>query len=142
MAFWIVNGYVDGGISVTCRRCMADQIIGQNQAEEIVRARGLHIIRCNNCESIEFLNDKKPIENYKGGISDYDTDRVKNAIELISKTWEPSFDKFTDHTNNGSTTYTRVNLLYNRNECLGALNIIKQFIEEFAPTETEEKNHE
>ena len=69
------------------------------------------------------------LKNYNGGLIDADVSKVYEAIDIIKNMWAPTTGGFKD----SDKYYQYIDFIYTKQECLDALEIVKKFIEEFAP---------
>ena len=78
---------------------------------------------------ISYIFSADDTKNHKGGLVDSDVLKISDAINIIKDMWSPPSGGFIE---NGQY-YQYIDFIYTKKECLDALEIVKKFIEEFAP---------
>lgn len=70
----------------------------------------------------------------KGGLENSEYLRVKHALDVVSSMSMPPMAGFIEDGKN----YNYIDFIYTKRECIEALDILREFVEEFAPDVEEE----
>ena len=65
----------------------------------------------------------------KGGLEDSEVYRVRRAIKIVSEMWMNPMGGFTED----GKDYQYIDFVHDKRDCLAALEVLKEFVEAFAP---------
>lgn len=68
-------------------------------------------------------------ENHNGALNTQECNKVKSAIHTLSTMWFPPTKGFYEN----GVDYSYIDFIDTKKHCMDALNIVREFIETFAP---------